>query len=68
MCEELIARTEERIRRSRAERSAKKQNPNQSSKLDLIHNSFINATTQDRESNTQDELAVLRREVKFLGD
>jgi cell division septum initiation protein DivIVA len=36
--------------------------------LDLIHNSFINATTQDRESSTQEEMAMLRREVKFLAD
>jgi hypothetical protein len=41
--------------------------------LDLIHNSFINAatTTQDRDTATtatQDEVAMLRREVKFLAD
>lgn len=36
--------------------------------VDLIHNSFINATTQDRDSTTHDEIAMLRREVKFLAD
>jgi hypothetical protein len=73
MREEMLARTEERIRRTRADRSLQKQQINQSSMLDLIHNSFINAatTTQDRDTATtatQDEVAMLRREVKFLAD
>ena len=50
LAQDMIARTEDRIRRTRAERSLKKQQINQSSMLDLIHSSFINGMTQDRES------------------